>query len=138
MLPVKELEKEGKEVTHDISLSDDRKTLNFIFPPGRSPLLISFNTSPKDTPVECTFLMDGQPDENKVFLGSERQTGTSAIFTADPAQLEVPDQVPLTSMTEKGYFLWKVARREKTDREVSLDKETVEQLRALGYMDVTQ
>jgi len=138
MFPEGDKKAEGGAALQRVVISDDGKSLDFNFPEAREPYLISFNVSPRKSAIECRLLLDHSPRQDLVFLGSNFQSPDREIFTLSP---NFPNPVEgdfSPPMNETGFYLWKVAGQDQTRHDVALDQETVDQLQALGYMDVTR
>jgi hypothetical protein len=125
-------------VTGDLfDLGSSRKRLTLAFTSDDVPRQLVMQTRPEDAPVILRVLLDGAPLARKAYrLGADASEPETATLLVEPARLEVTLDRSEELLHERGpgvrvWYLPRASRRNP----VELDAETLQYLRALGYVE---
>jgi arylsulfatase A-like enzyme len=96
---------------------------------------LSFTTAPADARVTFLLMIDGEMNEERIFLGGQRLNPPQLPFTLGAPTHDAAFARPRRiAERELGYFLWR-NRPTEPGQEIVLDDEIRERLRSLGYID---
>jgi hypothetical protein len=133
-----DLEPSSFEREDTISLSDDHKSLTFYVVAGADRDVLTFEVSPPGAVVELRATIDGKEQQSPIFLGRKRTpAGAGPVRLDDPAASAGRPRFK----SDTGLFVWnspfwgRAQQGEGSGDQdaVTLEKEELEQLQALGY-----